>query len=269
MQGLFKKAAAIWTLAIFLIPSTTASAATLEGQVVSVTPQAEGLWKVVVTGDGGDTFFILSDKTAIQKEVSIETLKSGDRLVRPGAGTQGIKGIKDPLSGMSDSTKKALGLPNIPNVPEVPKIPPMPDKNQMLKGNGAAASAQPGEGGGGSAGPAPSPGGAAPKKPSAETPEVKTQDEMLKEQGFQEEKLLFPPQAGVINPGEEVTQVNKTDLGFEVTVISETGKPVKETYAPGKKVLKVSSLTELKKNDNVLLNFNEKDRSVIELQVKA
>ena len=108
-----------------------------------------------------------------------------------------------------------------------------------------------------------------PPKKTAEEPAVKTQDEMLQEKGFQNEKLLFPPKSGPGKSGDEVTQVNKTDLGFEITVVSETGKPEKQMYAPGKKVLKVLSLKEVKENDNVLLNFNETDKTVIDLQVKG
>jgi len=270
MRLLFKKAVAIGTLAMFLVPASV-SAATLEGSVVSLDAQGPGFWKVVVKSARGEMTLIISTATAIQKEVPVESLKAGDRLVNPGGGSPGVKGLKDPLAGMSDATKKALGLPNIPNIPPVPKIPPMPDKNQMLKGNGPAQ-----QGGGPAGGPPPAGpagaapgGGMAPKKPSAEAPEVKTQDELLQEKGFQNEKLLFPPKAGAGEVGTEVTQVNKTDLGFEVTVVSGTGKPEKKTYAVGKKVLKVLSIKDIKKNDQVSLNFNDTDKTVTGLQVKG
>jgi hypothetical protein len=268
MRLLWKKAAAVMTLAMFLVPSS-ASAATIEGQVVSLDSQAPGLWKVVVKGSGGEMTLMISTKTALQKEVPVEALKAGDRLVAQGGGQGGVPGVKDPLSGMAESTKKALGLPNIPNIPQIPKIPPMPDKNQMIQGQGPAQAA-PGSGGGpaGPGGP-PAAGGMAPKKPAAEEPKVKTQDEMLQEKGFQNEKLLFPPKAGGTRSGAEVTQVSKTDLGFEVTVVSETGKPEKKMYAPGKKVMKVLSLQEVKKDDRVVLNFNDTDKTVLELEVKG
>lgn len=271
MQLLFKKSAAIMTLAMFLIPSA-ASAATLEGQVVSLAPQGPGLWKVVVEDAGGETTLIISTKTVIQKEVPVEALKAGDRLVSKKTGT-GTQGFKAPFGNMSASAKKALGLPNIPSIPPIPKIPPMPTKQQMqgnpMKGKGGGGGpAGPGPGSGSGGAPAGGGGMAPPKKP-AEAPAVKTQDEMLQEKGFQNEKLLFPPKAGAGKAGEEVTQVSKTDLGFEVTTVSETGKPEKQMYAPGIKVLKVLSLKEVKKKDKVLLNFNDVDKSVIELQVKG
>lgn len=275
MQLLFKKAAALMTVTMFLIPSVC-SAATLEGQVLSLKPKGPGIWKVVVQGAQGKRSLIISAETTLKKEVPVETLKAGDRLVSKSGGGQGVLGVKDPLKGMADATKKALGLPNIPNIPQIPKIPQMPDKNQMIKGPGGAgpSPAQAGGGGlpGGAAGPgggAPEAGGPAPQKKTAEEPKVKTQDEMLQEKGFQNEKLLFPPKEGVNKPGEEITQINKTDRGFEVTVVSSTGKPAKQTYALGQKVLKVLTLKEIKKSDKVLLNFNETDKSVIELQVKG
>jgi len=278
MRLLIKKSIAMMTLTLFLV-SPGASAATLEGQVVSLASQGPGLWKVVVKGAGGEQSFMVSTKTAVQKEVPVEMLKAGDRLVSKNAG-KGTKGFKAPFGNMSASAKKALGLPNIPSVPEVPKVPPIPSKQQMqgspssAKGN-PQASAGPGSAGGGAA-PAGMPGlgggagGMAPGKPPAkEEPKVKTQDEILQEKGFQNEKLLFPPKEGAGKPGEEVTQVNKTDRGFEVTVVSETGKPEKQMYAPGKKVLKIFSLKEIKKDDKVLVNFNETDKTVTELQVKS
>ena len=280
MQLLFKRSAAIVTLSLFLVPSAV-SAATLEGQLISLAPQGAGLWKVAVKGSGGTTNLMISTKTVIQKEVPVETLKAGDRLVShiSTGGQGGVPGIKDPFSNMADSTKKALGLPNIPNIPGIPKIPPMPDKNQIVKGNGssapsggssapaASAGAAPAPAAAGPAGPA-GPGGGPAKKPAAEPPKVKTQDEMLQEKGFQNEKLLFPPKAGISRPGDEVTQVKKTDLGFEVTVVSATGKPEKRMIGLGKKVLKVFPLKEIKKDDKVLLSFNEKDKLITELQVK-
>jgi len=265
MRLFSKKMAALMTLALFLIPSA-ASAATLEGQVVSLAPQAPGLWKVTVKGAAGETSLVISTNTLIQKEIVVEALKAGDRLVSKNKG--GTKGFKAPFSNMSASTKKGLGLPNVPSIPPIPKIPPIPSKQQM-QGAPAGKGGAPGAAGpGAGAGAPPAGGGMAPPKKTAEEPKVKTQDEMLQEKGFQNEKLLFPPKAGSGKAGDEVTQVSKTDLGFEVTVVSETGKPVKQTYAPGKKVMKVLSLKEVKKNDKVFLSFNEKDKTVQELQVK-
>ena len=53
---------------------------------------------------------------------------------------------------------------------------------------------------------------------------MKTQDEMLQEKGFQNEKLLFPPKAGAGKTGDEVTQVSE---GSYIEIA--TGKAVTPT----------------------------------------
>ncbi len=257
--------AAIFIAAGLLMPAH-AHAAALEGEVVSLAPMESGLWKVVIKAAGGKQSLVLSAKSAILKEVRVEDIKQGDRLASTNRGSQGgTKGLKAPFGNMSAGAKKMLGLPNVPNIPAVPNIPNIPNKQQMKgvapKGGGAA----PQPGGGNPGVPQPGGGKSAAKE---EPPPVKTQDEMLQEKGFQNEKLLFPPTEGEIGPGEEVTQVRKVDQGFEVTLLSSTGKPEKQTYAPGKKVVKVLSPGDLKKKDRVSLDFNEKDKTVTQLKIK-
>jgi len=267
MRLWIKKAACLLSLLMMMSPSL-GMAAVSEGQLLSITEFAPGLWKVTVQEGGAEKAYMVSTKTTLQKEIAVEAVKPGDRLLSKAKAGGGTKGFKAPFSNMSEATKKMLGLPDVPSVPEVPKIPAIPDKQQMqgspASQGGGAPQAGPGGGMPGMGG-----GMAQGKQPPAEAPAVKTQDEMLQEKGFQNNKLLFPPESGLGSPGNEVTQVVKTDLGYEVTVVSETGQPEKKTYAPGKKILKAISLKDIKKNDKISLSFNETDKTVIELEVKG
>lgn len=251
-------------LAVFMtfcwLPSA-AFAGTLEGEILGLEPQGPGAWKLTVRADGQEQSLVLSARTQIQKSIAIEDVRQGDRIIRK-TGGGGTQGFKAPFENLSKGAKKMLGLPDVPSVPQVPQVPQIPDKQQMQ------GSPAPGGGGTPPAGGAPAPGPG--KAPPKEEEPVKTQGELLEEKGFQNEKLLFPASAGeAAAPGSEVTQIKKTDQGFEVTLVSAAGEPEKETYSPGKKVLKALDPKDLNKKDLVRLDYSDENQMIVLVEVQA
>ncbi len=275
MASQFKKWIAGLTAVLLLIPGTLVYAASAEGEILSVAPKGPGLWTVSVKAKEGKRSFILSMKTTIKKEIPVDQVKRGDHLAAQsrGSSTQGmpgIPGVKGAFEGMAASTKKALGLPDIPNVQGISQAPKIPGKGQMkpplppFKGPaGGAGGAAP------EAGAGPGPGEKTGREPKPPPPEPKTQDQMLQEKGFQNEKLLFPAGKDAAAPsGAEVLQVKKTQTGFELTVNAGKGQTQKLTMESGKKVLKILSPGDLKQKDRVKFDFEEQGKVIASLFVK-
>jgi len=200
-------------LPLFALAQTVQAApAVAEGEVISLAANDKGVWTLTVKVPTGEKKFEISKGTIISAEVSADQVRKGERIIRSG----GRSGDLAPLGGVSAQTKKLLGLPDVPKIPKLPEIPkPVP------KG-------LPGQGGGGPGGPpggGPGGGGAPPKgkAPEKEPPKVKTQDDLLQEKGFQNEKLLFPG-GGKDGAGVKVTDVKRTAQGVEINVESAPGK---------------------------------------------
>ena len=273
MASLFRKWLAGMTAGLLLIPGTWVYAATAEGEVLSVSPKGPGLWQIVVKGREEKQTYVLSLKTAIKKEIPVEEVRQGDHLMASPGGTQGtagFKGIKG-FGNMAPGAKKALGLPDVPNIPAIPKVPKIPSKAELQAGRSAAEGKGPAkaaEGGAPEKGAAPgAEKGRAPKEPE---PKVKTQDDILEEKGFQNEKLLFPPgKEEAVHSGLEVLAVKKTDKGFEVTMAGDKGEKDKLMLESGKKVLKALTPEDLREKDQVRLEFQEQGKVVTDLLVKS
>lgn len=300
MASWIRKGLASALAGMLFIYGTPGFAATAEGELLSIAPKGPGLWQVVIKAGEEKQTYIVSLKTLIKKEIPVEEVRPGDHLVKPktGQGVPGFKGIKAPFGNMSPGAKKALGLPDIPNVPAIPQVPKIPSKEQLKAASPAAGaggpqipskeqlkSGSPAPGGQASAGPAPGAGpgpGAGPaagepgpqegpsgpggRKPDQPEPKVKTQDDILEEKGFQNEKLLFAPGSEAARPGVEVVSVKKKDKGYEVSLAG--GKENKLTVEAGNKVLKALLPAELKEKDRVRLEFQEQGKVVTDLLVQ-
>lgn len=246
----------------FFIYSSTLLAlneAAIQGEIISIVSKEAGTWEVLIKSNGEEKSFILDESSWIKKEVPVEDIKKGDHLAGASfAGTKGLKGNKAPFRNLSPAAKKMLGLPNIGEIPSVPKIPKIPKKSEMTGSPTAKR------------GPVPENQGAeTPPAPQNPEPEVKTQDQLLEEKGFQNPKLLSSAtEEGPESTGGEVTRVKKQGKKYELTVMNPTGQPEKLVFEQGHKITKSLTPNDLKKNDQVELKFSESGQLITELLVR-
>ena len=241
-------------LPVFAFAQTVSAAPSVsEGEVLSLVPKGDG-WTLTVKVATGEKKFEIGKGTLISTEVTADQVRKGERILRSGAGG----GDLTPLAGISKETKKLLGLPDIPPIPKVPQIPKIP---KGIPGQGGGGPG-PGAGAPPAGGPPPGPGGpegGAPPKgkaPKEEPPKVKTQDDLLDEKGFQNQKLLFPGGGkDGASAGVKVTDVKRTTKGIELKVESAPGKAETLTMSFDQKVRKAIEAVDLKPHMQVRLEI--------------
>ena len=251
----------------------------ISGVIQKITSLEGNRFELVIETTQGTSTFMVDSSTLVQAVIPAKQVKAGRKIViPPGKEKKGMRGMKAPFRGMSQSAKKQLGLPDvpeipkvsdIPNVPQVPKIPDIIKKSklsQTLAGANAATAAKaptsqlPSSIGGppeGANQPVSQAGGnqgsqtKTPKKPVEE--DVK---EPPKSAGFPglEPDVLSPPT--VVPPmilGKKVVEAKKTRHGIEIRL--EGNEAI--VFSPDEVVVELLTIDDLRKNMNVSLEISE------------